>query len=111
MRKAPVLFGAGYFGAAANDPGVGGLDQGERTGLVTVNEFWHVPAPGVPGMENGRLMVSTPARVLFDGPRPAKFRGAGPIQYFDFVRLPGRPSGTSPVQVQAYLTDPGAPVR
>jgi hypothetical protein len=94
-----VLFGAGYFGAAANTPGIAGLDHGAREGLVTINEFWHIPTTGVPGMEQGRLLVATPNKVLFDGPRPAPFMSAAPIQYFDFVRLPGRPSGTSPQEM------------
>lgn len=93
-----LLHGAGYFGAAANQPGTSGLEHGTKSGLVTVSEFWHKPAQ-VAGMENGRLLVVTQKEVLFDAGRPADFDAAGPIQYFDFVRLPGRPSGTTPQEM------------
>lgn len=95
-----LLFGGGHFGSAANKPGVSGIDQGKKTsGLITVNELWHKPTSGVQGMDRGRLLITTPTHVLFDDGRPAEFAAAGPVQYFDFVRIVGRPSGTSPQEM------------
>jgi hypothetical protein len=100
-----IMFGAGYFGAAGNKPGVGGYDHGYSRELVRVDEFWHMPSRILPGMEEtpdspgGRLMVASKEHILFDGPRPARFKGASPIHRFDFVNLPGRPHGTSPQEM------------
>ena len=50
-------------------------------GLVTVNELWMKPTSTQHGMQEtedspgGRLMVTTPSKVLYDGPRPVKLRG------------------------------------
>jgi hypothetical protein len=95
-----ILFGSGYFGAAGNKPGVGGFDHGYNQGLIRVDEFWHKPSRVREGMEqNGRLLITTRHHVLHDGPRPAPFKGAGPIQRFDFTNLPGRPHGTTPQEM------------
>lgn len=100
-----LLFGAGYFGAAGNDPGTTGYTATQEQGLVTVITTWMKPTRAIEGMESqdgspgGRLLVITPDKVLFDGPRPANFKSAGPIQHLDFVRVPGRPAGTSPQEM------------
>jgi len=101
-----IMFGAGYFGAAGNKPGVGGYDHGYSRELVRIDEFWHAPSrlldgammagDGKPG---GRLLVASKEHVLYDGPRPAAFKGASPIHRFDFVNIPGRPHGTSPQEM------------
>jgi hypothetical protein len=44
----------------------------------------------------GRLLVTSRTRVLQDGPRPAAFPYTSPLSTFEFVRIPGRPGGTTP---------------
>jgi len=100
-----LLYGGGYFGAAGNDPHAGGSDPTVKSGFVTVDEMWHCPTRKFPQMEQtddspgGRLTVVAAQTCLFDGPRPAFFKGAGPIEQFEFVRLPGRPNATSPQEM------------
>ncbi len=101
-----LLFGSGFFGAAGNDPmGGGGSATTVREGFVTVDEFWHIPTRMFPEMEQtdsspgGRLLTVAHNKVLYDGARPAFFKGAGPTQEFEFVRLPGRPNATSPQEM------------
>lgn len=101
-----LLFGAGYYGAAGNRDEAGmGTQPNESTGYVTVYEFWHKPTSVVPGMEagpqepGGRLLVTTPNKVLRDGPRPVKLPYTSPIRKLDFVNIPGRPSGTTPLEM------------
>ena len=101
-----IMFGAGYFGAAGNKPGVGGYDHGYSRELVRIDEFWHAPSrlldgammagPDKPG---GRLLVASKEHILYDGPRPVHFKAASPIHRFDFINLPGRPHGTSPQEM------------
>lgn len=99
-----LLFGAGYYGAAENDPGAGG-SAGENKELVTVYELWHRPTDAVDGMEEtprspgGRLLICTPNKVIRDGPRPVRLPYTSPIQRLDFVNLPGRPKGTTPQEM------------
>ena len=101
-----LLFGSGYFGAAGNSPKAGlGNHPSLKGGFVMVDEFWHVPSRQQEGMEEtltspgGRLTVVANQKVFFDGARPAFFKSAGPIQQFEFVRLPGRPNATSPQEM------------
>ena len=100
-----LLFGSGFFGSAGNDPIGGGATPSVKDGFVTVDEFWHVPTRMFPEMEGsdsspgGRLLTVASNKVLYDGPRPAFFKGAGPLQQFEFVRLPGRPNATSPQEM------------
>jgi hypothetical protein len=99
-----LLYGAGYYGAVENKGGSFGWGTQDVTGLVSVRELWIAPTEknGLGETEDaagGRLLVCTPTKVLFDGPRPGKFEGASPIQELEFIRLPGRPSGTSPLEM------------
>lgn len=99
-----LLYGAGYWGAAGNDPGAHG-GRGETGGLVSVFEFWHQPTDAIPGMRRthdspgGRLLICTTNKVLRDGPRPVDLPGTSPIRELRFVDIPGRPSGTTPQEM------------
>lgn len=98
-----VQFGSGWFGSAANQPG---SETNSRPNIPTVEVFtlWEAPTQ-FEGMQataqspGGRLLVCTPNEVLFDGPRPLRFKYTSPIKRFDFARVPGRPQGTSPIEI------------
>ncbi len=90
--------GSGHYGTAdmrGND-GPGG--NGPATDLVAVYEMWERPSHDFP---EGRLLVVTSAKVLFDGPRPfPKLKDYGytsPIVMAEWLRQPGRPFGTTPL--------------
>lgn len=100
-----VLLGGGYYGSAEGKwLGSEFGDGRNREGLVCVDALWQAPC-AYPGMEEteespgGRLTIFTRKTLLFDGPRPARFPNTSPIRCFDFVRLPGRPSGTTPQEM------------
>jgi hypothetical protein len=99
-----VLLGGGYYGAAEARYGGEFGDGRNREGLVCVHSLWQAPC-AFPGMEEteespgGRLTIYTRDKILRDGPRPARFKYTSPIRCFDFVRLPGRPSGTTPQEM------------
>jgi hypothetical protein len=62
-----------------------------------VDEYWERPLP-VNGMQ-GRLLIVTDTKVLYDGPNPfPKMKGPSPIRCFQFVGMPGRPAGTTPME-------------
>jgi hypothetical protein len=97
-----LLFGTGFFNAASG--GIAAQTTTGRTdGYCTVTCLWQVPKP-YEGMEKskdspgGRYTVATRNKILRDGPRPAAFEWCSPIRCFDFVRLPGRPAGTTPLE-------------
>lgn len=97
-----VLFGTGFFGAANSKLETQG--SGANTdGFCEITTLWRRPC-GYGGMEEtqdspgGRYTVVTPKKCLVDGTRPVAFPHTSPIRCFDFVRLPGRPSGTSPLE-------------
>jgi hypothetical protein len=98
-----LLFGDGFFGAAGAR-GIGMGTNAKTDGFVEVLEYWHKPSR-FPGMEQtdesagGRLLVATREKVLRDGARPFRFKYTSPIRQFQFVSLPGRPSGTSPQEM------------
>lgn len=106
-----MLFGTGFFGSASGRLGsgtaLGAAQQGD--GLVEVTEVWHRPTPRVRGMEEsptqpgGRYVVMTRSQILRDGPRPAAFPHTSPIRQLDYLRVPGRPGGTS---LQEVLNGP-----
>lgn len=95
-----LQYGSGYFGAA--DPMTLGADFGSQISIpeptVEVFTLWHRPAPFAgmdesPEEPGGRLMVFTREEVLHDSTRPVAYPYTSPIRCFDFVRIPGRPSG------------------
>jgi hypothetical protein len=100
-----LLFGGGYFGAT--ERGGNGMLAGGNAGLasnsaidkgfVRVDEYWEKASP-----ENnwqGRHLVVTGTMVLHDGPNPfPKLKGPSPIRCFQFVGMPGRPAGTTPLE-------------
>lgn len=100
-----MLFGTGYFGAASKQPGSDFNAPNMKEGFVRVLSLWQRPCefPGMeerPGQPGGRLLVVTGGgRVLRDGPRPFPFRSASSLRTFDFIRVMGRPSGTSPQEM------------
>lgn len=98
-----LMRGAGYFGAA--DQGFGWMDHafGAPEGLVRVRSLWVAPGHhGSPDRTDsspgGRMLVITRDKVLYDGPRPAAYPYTSPIHAYDFMQLPGRPHGSSPLE-------------
>jgi len=101
---ARALLGGGYFGAAEGKTPGGGMEHRAAASLCEVTSYWEQPCD-YPGMEEtqsspgGRLLVATRTRCLTDGVRPARFKHTSPIRELQFVRVPGRPSGTSPQEM------------
>ena len=99
-----LLFGTGFFGAAGGKDEAFNDTRAAKEGFIEVLEGWFRPSR-FPGMEEsdespgGRLLVVTRTRCLRDGPRYAPFPYTSPIRRFDFVRVPGRPHGTSPQEM------------
>lgn len=99
-----TLLGGGFYGAAEARFGGEFVDGRNTEGLVCVDALWQAPC-AFPGMEEteqspgGRLTIGSRDQILFDGPRPAWFPYTSPIRCYDFVRLPGRPSGTTPQEM------------
>lgn len=104
-----ILFGSGFFGAASARVGSEfsgtGAGASSKDGYLCVQTTWMAPSKRVAGMEEapgkpgGRLLVSTRNKVLRDGPRPFAYKHTSPIRCFEFVRLPGRPGGSTPQEV------------
>jgi hypothetical protein len=99
-----LLFGTGFFGAASAKPGSEFASAPVQEGFCEVLSLWQRPC-GFPGMEEteqsngGRLLVTTKERVLRDSTRPFRFKSASSVRTFDFVKVMGRPSGTSPQEM------------
>lgn len=99
-----MLLGAGFFGAAHGNPFLEGQYGEENQGYVETFELWCRPSR-MPGMERtkqspgGRLLIVAGDQRIRDGVRPAPFRYTSPIRQFQFVNVPGRPSGTSPEEM------------
>lgn len=95
-----MLLGNGMFGSVMSRPeGTGIGSNGE--GYVTVDTMWERPSdlyPQTEGNPGGRLLVVTPTTVLHDSVRPYACDGAGPIRRGRFIDLPGRPSGSTPLE-------------
>lgn len=102
-----LAFGSGWFGTASNrfesvitDTGTQGSD-----GYVEVLELWHRPSPLLPEMREtasspgGRIIAVTRSRCIRDSVRFARFRNTSPIRQFSFVKIAGRPQGTSPQEM------------
>jgi hypothetical protein len=98
-----MMFGGGNYGAA--EYGLNSMLTQEHDGaegFCDVLEMWEPPCSTVEGMERteespgGRMLIVSRREVLRDGARPAPFKYGSPIRTVDFVRIPGRPSGSSP---------------
>src|SRR5574337_122103 len=95
-----LLFSAGHFGAANGDRRMwSGDDTMAGEDFVEVTSRWDRGAPGQPG----RLCVVSPERVLSDGVVPYDLSYTSPIRAFDFVRLPGRVHGSTPLEQMVPL--------
>lgn len=104
-----LLRGSGFWGSAGGKHYLeASKGSGEEEDLVEVFEFWHRPGR-FPGMEQapdkpgGRLCLTAGDKRVRDGQRFAPFKYTSPIRSFDFVNIPGRPSGTS---VQEMMNGP-----
>lgn len=105
-----LLFGGGYYGTAerggnaalfgsSDTTGLQGGSSGTSTdpGFVRVDEYWE--RPNELNDQQGRHMVVTASKVIYDGPNPfPKMKGPSPIRRFQFVGIPGRPAGTTPLE-------------
>jgi len=100
-----LLASAGYYGAVTHAPGseLGGSGmQSNNEGYVCVDEMWEAPSGNSPETDEspgGRLLIVTPSQVLHDSVRPFRCKYTSPIRYFEFVGIPGRPAGSSPVEM------------
>lgn len=104
-----VLYGQGFYGAAMGRQGSGWVDSNVKGALCTIYERWQAPAPfderlkdtwaealvETPENPGGRHTIWSPKKVLKDGARDIAWPNVSPIRTFDFIRLPGRPSGTT----------------
>ena len=97
-----LLFGHGHF--TPNDRtflAQGGAAEGAKRNLVKVYQRWEKPSMRDPQLRQtptnpgGRYTVFTETRVLVDGSRPVAFPYTSPIRKGEFVRIPGRPAGTT----------------
>lgn len=95
-----ILFGTGFFGS--HDQRWGSqLSAVSSEGYVELTQRWQAPSPYA-GMEEteesagGRFTLCSRTTVLYDGVRPGKFPYTSPLNTFEFVRIPGRPVGTTP---------------
>lgn len=106
-----ILYGTGFYGAMDSRADADVSTQ-STDGYVEVTQLWKAPC-AYGGMEEtaestgGRYTAVTRTTCLTDGVRPARFPYTSPIRTFEFVRLPGRPGGTTPQEAmnpvqQAY---------
>lgn len=104
-----LLFGSGYWGAASQGAAADVQGSGKADGYCEVYSLWERPRltagedvdPGYVSSEDnpgGRLLVVTPTRELRDGPRPAKYAYTSPLRAFGFLRTPGRPHESTPLE-------------
>jgi hypothetical protein len=96
-----LLFNSGHYGAAQAggtlSTAVFGTGTAPQEGYVCVDEMWEKPS--AENDQQGRLLVVTKDKVLYDGARPfPKLQGASPIRRYEFVGVPGRPNGTTPME-------------
>jgi len=104
-----MLFGHGYFTPQETSfLASGGRTEGRRN-LCRVYQYFQKPSTRdpqfrqTPTSPGGRYTVFTRSRVLVDGTRPVAYPYTSPIRKLEFVRIPGRPAGTT---VQASLIGP-----
>lgn len=98
-----ILFGTGFYGSASNTGPGAQLSASSTEGYVELTQMWEAPT-SYGGLEKsgesagGRWLVTTPDKVLRDGVRPAKFPHTSPMNTWEFIRMPGRQGGTTPVE-------------
>lgn len=90
-----LLFGTGYHGASSTNIGGDASLSNTHEALVDVYCLWQRPTLQMP--EGRYLVVTATGECLFDGPRPIQYPNTSPIRRFDFVRVPGRQSGLTPL--------------
>lgn len=121
-----VLYGAGFYGTTRGMMGGSGYPGADVKGpLCTVFERWDAPLgfdpklvgtwaepmmetpdqpaqeaghPPMHGNPGGRHIVFTPKTVISDGPREVRWPYTSPVRCWDFIRLPGRPRGTTSLE-------------
>lgn len=107
-----VLFGTGFYGNLMGRRGDAWTDSRVKGALCTVYQRWQAPIPfnpklvgtwveammETPDNPGGRETIWTPNAVIYDGPRKVEWPNVSPIRTFDFVRVPGRPSGVTPIE-------------
>lgn len=95
-----LLYGTGFY-SATGSPIEGITSSASTDGYVEIIQMWEAPC-SYGGMEKseqspgGRWLVVTPNEVIRDGVRPADLPYTSPLSTFEFVRVPGRPGGTTP---------------
>lgn len=95
-----VLYGTGFY-SATGSPIEGTTASASTDGYVELYQMWEAPC-SYGGLEKteaspgGRWLAVTPNEVLRDGVRPAAFPYTSPLSTFEFIRIPGRPGGTTP---------------
>lgn len=92
-----LLFGIGNQGAADTTiQRVSGYAT-QTQGFASVYECWELPRYDVPGMDGGRKIACTASRLLEDGENPVDPQFM-PFRRYDFVLVPDRPFGKTPVE-------------
>jgi hypothetical protein len=98
-----LLYGTGFFGAASNAGRARMTQNGEHEGYVEVTQMWEAPCsyggPGEGRRLGRRALARDDARSRAARWRaPAAFPHTSPLNTFEFVRIPGRNGGTTPVE-------------
>ena len=89
-----LLYGSGYYGAAATLLGGEASQAVSQGDLVNVKCLWTRPTgPN----DKGRYLCVAGSQVLYDGPRPIAYPYTSPLRCYEFVRTPGRQGGSSPM--------------
>lgn len=97
-----MMFGNGHMGASRGDM----AGQTNTVPDETIRKFvcgytmWEKPCPDYP---EGRMLVVGANQVLYDGPRPFVTECAGPVRRVQFVPMPGRPIGSTPLETMVPL--------
>ncbi len=114
-----LLYGTGFYGSVEGNERLV-ASAADTSGYVEITQMWEAPCH-YPGMERtqtspgGRWLVATPNLVLRDGPRPAPFPWTSPLNTFEFVRIAGRPGGTTPQEalnpIQRAINDDHGRIR
>jgi hypothetical protein len=90
-----ILYGGGFYGSQGSRFDPTSQPQGRADGLVEVTQTWFAGSESDPG---GRYICTTRSKVVHDGPREVAYKYTSPVRSFEFVRLPGRGLGTTPLE-------------